>query len=101
MLIYNVTTKVDWSIADEWEQWMKEVHIPQIIETGCFVKYQFARLLETDEEEGPTFTAQYFANSRSSYDTYINEFAPAFREMIINKWGNKFIAFRSLMQLLD
>ena len=101
MLIYNVTTKVDWSIAEEWEQWMQQVHIPEVIATGCFVKHQFVRLLEVDEEEGPTYAAQYYATSKTSYDEYINQFAPQFRKMINNKWGDKFIAFRTLMQLVD
>ncbi len=36
MIIYNVTMKVDWTIAEEWLQWMQEIYIREIISTGCF-----------------------------------------------------------------
>jgi hypothetical protein len=101
MLIYNVTTKVDWSIASEWLKWMQEIHIPQVIATGCFVNHQLVRLLEVDEEEGPTYAAQYYAISKETYADYINIHAAAFRNEINNKWGNKFIAFRTLMESVD
>lgn len=101
MLIYNVTTKVDWSIADEWLQWMQAVHIPEVIGTGCFEKHQLVRLLEVDEEEGPTYAAQYFAVSKAKYEYYINHYAPAFGKQITGKWGDKYIAFRSVMEVVE
>lgn len=54
MLIYNITTKVDHSIADAWLQWMKEEHIPEVIATGCFSQSRILRLLEVDETDGLT-----------------------------------------------
>src|ERR1043165_1842011 len=101
MLIYNVTTKVDWSIADEWLQWMQEIHMPEVTGTGCFQKYQLVRLLEVDDEEGPTYAAQYFAASKTAYDDYIKHYAPAFKKQITGKWGDKYIAFRSLMEVVE
>lgn len=101
MLIYNVTTKVDWSIADDWLEWMKEEHIPAVMNSGCFERHHLVKLLEVDDEEGPTYAAQYFANSRLQYDEYIDNYASKFRGEVISKWGNKFIAFRTLMEIVD
>jgi len=100
-LIYNVTIKVDWSIHEEWLSWMKTEHIPQVLATQCFQKQQLVRLLETDETEGPTYAAQYYAQDRLAYETYLQSFAPALRQAGFDKWGNKFIAFRSLMQIVN
>ena len=36
MYIYNVTTKVHFSIQKEWLQWLQDEHIPEILETDCF-----------------------------------------------------------------
>lgn len=101
MFIYNVTIKVDPSIHEEWVIWMKEKHIPQVMATGCFIKHQFVRLLETDETEGPTYAAQYYAESKADYNRYIEIHAPALRQDGVNTWGNKFIGFRSLMQVVN
>jgi hypothetical protein len=100
MLIYNVTTKVDHSIADEWVEWMQQVHVPAVMSSGCFEKYQLVRLLEVDEDEGPTFAAQYYAASKAFYDEYNSTHAPQFRGDAMSKWGNKFISFRSLMEVI-
>lgn len=101
MIIYNVTIKLDWSIQQQWIEWMKETHIPAIMATGCFTTHQFVRLLDVDEEEGPTYAVQYFAETRQQLDNYIQQFAPALRQESFMKWGNKFIAFRTLMQVVQ
>jgi hypothetical protein len=101
MLIYNVTTKLDWSIAEEWVKWMQETHIPEVMGSGCFEKHQLVRLLEIDEEEGPTYAAQYYSASIASYEDYIANYAAKFREHVTEKWGNKFISFRTLLELVN
>ncbi|XVJ66803.1 MAG: DUF4286 family protein [Lacibacter sp.] len=98
MIVYNVTIKVDWSIHDAWLQWMKEEHMPEMVQTGCFTQFQLLRLLEVEEEEGPTYAAQYVADSKADYNRYIETYATGMREKGLNKWGNRFIAFRSVMQ---
>lgn len=98
MIVYNVTIKVDWSIHDAWLQWMKEEHMPEMVQTGCFTQFQLLRLLEVEEEEGPTYAAQYVADSKADYNRYIETHATGMREKGLNKWGNRFIAFRSVMQ---
>lgn len=101
MLIYNVTVKVDWSIHDEWVQWMLNEHLPEMINTSCFTNAKLLRLLETEEDDGPTYAAQYFAANRSDYDRYIKDHAPATRKKYTKKWGDNVLAFRSLMQVVE
>jgi hypothetical protein len=76
MIIYNVTTKTDWSIHAEWLQWMQEEHIPGILGTGLFQDCRIMRLLEVDETEGPTYAIQYQASGREDYDHYIRKVFP-------------------------
>ena len=40
MVIYNVTIKIDWSIHEHWLRWVREVHIPDVLATEMFYKYQ-------------------------------------------------------------
>ncbi len=53
-IIYNVTVKVEHSIATPWLEWMKNEHIPEVVATGCFTHGRMLRLLETDETDGLT-----------------------------------------------
>jgi hypothetical protein len=100
-VIYNVTIKISWPIHDAWLQWMKEKHIHDLMQTGCFTSYTFARLLDIDEEEGPTYSCQYHATSMAQYDTYISQHSKKMQQDGIEKWGNQFIAFRTLMQVVQ
>ena len=98
MFIYNVTIKLDHSIHTEWVHWMKEKHIPDVMQSGCFTGYKFVRLLDIEETEGVTYATQYFAETKEDYDRYISFFAPSLRNDSIKQWGNKFIGFRTLMK---
>ena len=72
MLIYNVTVKVNWAIHDAWLIWMQHEHMQDVVATGCFTHSQLIRLLETDEEDGPTYAAQYYTENKSNVFCRIN-----------------------------
>ena len=101
MFIYNVTIKVDHTIGGEWLKWMKEEHIPEMIATGCFSSAVILHLVEADDEEGTTYAIQYTAESKALYNRYIDKFADNMRAKGMTKWGNKFIAYRTLMKVVD
>lgn len=101
MLLYNVTAKVDWKIHDEWVHWMLHEHFPEMKNTGCFTKANLLRILEIDEEDGPTYAAQYLAENKENYDRYIKDHAAAVRKKYINKWGDRVVTFRTLMQAVE
>jgi len=101
MFIYNVTIKVANKVSEEWLEWLKKEHIPEVIATGCFYEYTILRLLEVDDSEGPTYAIQYKAESKSSYNKYIEQHAQLLRQKSFDKWGDNFIAFRSVMQIVN
>ena|SRR6478609_726693 len=98
MIIYNVTVKVSPARADEWVLWMKEEHMPELMATGLFAESRLSRLLEQDEAEGITFSAQYFCRNISDYRNYIEQYAPLMREKGLKRFGDQMIAFRSVME---
>ncbi|OIR12096.1 hypothetical protein GALL_63470 [mine drainage metagenome] len=100
MIIYNVTIKVEPDIHEAWVDWMKTKHIPEIMNTGCFTKFQFVKVLETDESDGFTYATQYYAATKEDYQKYIDQFAATLRQDAMKTWGNKFAGFRSLMQVV-
>lgn len=101
MIIYNVTSKVAFEIEKEWVKWMQEEHLAEVVATGCFTHAQLLRLLESYDDEGATYTAQYFATSKELQEKYIAQFAASLREKAFAKWGNRFIAFRSVMEVVQ
>jgi hypothetical protein len=100
-IIYNVTIKVEQPIAEVWLQWILREHIPDILKTKCFTGYKVVRLLEVDDSEGPTYAIQYTAASRADYNRYIEQYATEMRQRSFEKWGGRFIAFRTVMQVVQ
>ena len=100
MIIYNVTVKVESGIAEAWLDWLLNEHIPDIMTTECFTDYKVVRLLEVDDSEGPTYAIQYHAESKGLYNQYIIKHAETMRQKSYEKWGERFIAFRSVMQVV-
>ena len=100
MVLYNVTIKVDPSIAREWINWLNEEHIPDILATGCFTNAKVFHLLEQEESDGITYCVQYEALNKSDYEKYISTYATEMRKKATEKWNNQFIAFRSVLELV-
>jgi hypothetical protein len=101
MIVYNVTTKVEHSIADAWLAWLKEEHIPELVQTGCFTHAVILHLTEAGDADGLTYAVQYHARDREAYERYIEQYADELRKKAIDKWGNKFISFRTIMEVVN
>jgi len=101
MFIYNVTTKVLHQITSDWVKWIQSEHIPEILTTGCFTDATVLHLIEADDEEGATYAVQYHAESRALYNRYIEKYADGMRKRAMDKWGDKTISFRTLMQIVN
>ncbi len=100
MIIYNVTINLDESIHEEWLAWIKE-HIPQVLSTGKFTEAKLTKVLIDDKEEGPTYSVQYRAKSRKDLDNYYEFDAPKFRQEGISLFGDKMLAFRTELEIID
>jgi hypothetical protein len=98
MIIYNITCKIRWAILEPWLQWQWEEQIPATLATGLFDEYRLFRLLEQEEEEGPTFVIQFFSTSLERYQRFGREFALPLQQLAWDKWGDGFIAFRTVME---
>ncbi len=99
MILYNVTVNIDATIQKEWLAWMTEVHIPEVMATGCFTENKVCRIL-AEEQGGMAYSIQYFAPDMSTYIKYQTEFAPALQEEHAKKYNGKFGAFRTLLEVI-
>lgn len=100
MIIYNVTTKVAADTHFRWLQWLQEEHIPAMLATGLFHDYRISRLLEQDDEEGPTYVVQYFADSLKDYQSFADQHQQALRQSGYDLFGDRFIAFTTVMEVI-
>ncbi|MFT4062856.1 MAG: DUF4286 family protein [Edaphocola sp.] len=100
MIIYNITAKVASPEAERWLQWMRNVHIPEMMRTGLFGEYRLCRLLEQDDGDGDTFVVQYHCDSAEHYGTYQKEHATLMRKKQMDNFGTAYVAFHTAMEIL-
>jgi Domain of unknown function (DUF4286) len=98
MIIYNVTININHDAHDEWLKWMKEVHIPDVMKTGMFIENKILRLLGDEDSGGTTYAIQYTCATMEDYDRYRTAFAPALQKATTEKFKDKFVAFRTLLE---
>lgn len=101
MYIYNVTIKIDNSIEQPWLDWMIKEHIPEVMATGMFTEYRICRLVGLEENDGITFAIQYHVLDLDTFQKYQKEHAPRLKVQGKKLFPNKFVAFRTMMQILD
>ena len=102
MILYNVTCNVEKSIAAEWLDWMKSEHIPEVMSTGCFSDFKILRLLgQESDDEGINYAIQYTTNSVETLEHYRAEYGPALMAKTLAKYGDKVLAYRSVLELIS
>ncbi|HXB40515.1 MAG TPA: DUF4286 family protein [Bacteroidia bacterium] len=99
MYIYNVTINIDAIAHDEWLKWMREVHIPDVMSTGCFVDSRMLKILNV-EDEGTTYSVQYTFLNMSDIEEYKAKHGPRLQKDALDKFKDKFVAFRTLLEIV-
>jgi len=99
MIIYNVTVKIDNEVHDEWLNWMKTVHIPDVLKTGKFLENKLCKVL-VDDTDGTNYSIQYTAKDMDTLNTYFEEDAPALQAEHTERYKDKFVAFRTLLEVV-
>ena len=99
MIIYNITVNVENDIRDEWLQWMKTVHIPNVMKTKYFIENMICKVL-VDEEQGTTYSIQYTCDSVRDYEEYKKLHASRLQKEVADKYGQKQVSFRTLLEII-
>src|SRR5215213_1335561 len=100
MFIYNVTVQVDKDIVVPWMDWLREVHIPEVMSTGCFAEYKILELMESLRTSF-TYAVQYSATSMEMLQEYLQKHADALQKKASEKWGDNYIPFVSLLRVVN
>ncbi|RMG67533.1 MAG: DUF4286 family protein [Bacteroidetes bacterium] len=101
MLVYSVTASVVKEVAPEWLHWMQRTHIPEVMATGFFTDYTLHRLVQpVVDPERVTFNIHYRCASMGELARYRKEAAPALQQAHQQRYGERVLAFRSILSEL-
>lgn len=99
MIIYNVTINVQEDIHEEWVEWMKKEHIPEMLDTKKFTKALMTKVLVKEPMGGITYSVQYTAENREMLERYYAEDAEKLRSRS-KAFEGKFVAFRTELEVI-
>jgi hypothetical protein len=73
MVTYEITAVVEADLIEDYERYMREAHIPELLETGCFRAATFTR------SSPGRYRMRYEAPGQADLDRYLAEHAPRLR----------------------
>lgn len=100
MIVYNVTVSIDPTIEEDWLNWMKQTHIPDVMATGHFRDSKLCRV-NGEEQGGLTYAITYTALSQEDYDLYQKNHSPKLQREHTVRYEGRFAAFRTLLTVVE
>ena len=100
MIIYNVTITVEATVLNEWLNWMKRYHIPDVLDSGFFISATISRVLSNLENEH-TYAIAYTCKNIKELQKYQRNLASKLQKKYIKKYGKKTVAFRTILESIE
>ena len=98
MILYNITTNITADMEQDFIDWMKSTHIPDVLETGIFFDHKFFKLLHDSEDGSINYSIQFFTENLDKMMEYERLHAPKLREKTRERYQDKAVSFRSLLE---
>ena len=100
MIVYNVTISIDKDAENHWLDWMKNTHIPDVMQKELFIDCKISRVLEEAAGGGNTYAIAYLCKNMRNYEKYHNKFASKLQAEHRNKFAGRFVAYRTLLEVV-
>lgn len=99
-IIYNVTVNVDHEVHDDWLEWMKSKHIPDVMNTGMFLECKMSKIM-AESDGGISYAIGYLSPDMETLKQYQQVFAPALQAEHAERYNGKFAAFRTFLRVVE
>ncbi len=101
MILYNITFNIEVEIQHDWNSWMKQHYIPFVLETGLFSDVKIFKLLNETENQGLTYSVQFFSDSLAKVNQYLENFANQILEKHNEAFRYKHVSFMTILESVD
>lgn len=101
MYLYNITFNIEPDIKQQWISWMKDEYISFVLNTGFFKEVKLFRLLNETENQGFTYSVQFFSDSLDKINQYLENSANEIvdRHNLLFKY--KHVSFMTILESVD
>lgn len=98
MILFNTTVIISNSAENDWLEWMKKTQIPAVMATGLPDDYRLFRLVTDIDQEGTTYTCQYFFTTMAAYDLYCVEYQDVFNGELYGRFKDQHFYFQTVLE---
>ena len=101
MILYSITFNIEPEIQNDWLIWMKNEYFPFGLGTNLFIDVKMFRLITETENQGLTYSVQFFSESLKKVNTYLEKFAPEIVERHNKAFKYKHVSFMTILESID
>jgi hypothetical protein len=104
MIKYKVEIDIKVEKEENWRNWMKETHIRDVVNTGCFYDFNFQKINYNGKKIPAGYSRyeiEYFSESRKKYDEYDQKWAPTLQAEHSKLYEGSFKAERMIYDIED
>lgn len=95
MIIYEITAAVRADLVEKYEKYMRERHIPDLLETGYFRAAHFTRSAEN------RYRTRYEARDQTALDQYLKNDAERLRADFLEHFPEGVTVTRDVWEVLE
>jgi hypothetical protein len=94
-----VWAQVDKQIEDDWNQWMDEVHIPNVVQAEGFVGGRKFKVLRDAAGLSFNYVTVYEIKTLDAVESYQSgDYADAMRQEVSDRYGYQVMSARTVLQ---
>lgn len=94
MIIYEITAKIRLDLIKEFEGFMQDVHVPDLLDTGFFEGAEMSRITDG------VYQIQYFVKDRDTLKEYLDGDAKRLREDFNQQFPEGVSTSREILEVL-
>ena len=99
MIVYKVIIQIEKKIEKDWLNWMRDVHIPEIMDLNIFYKSRLFNIINKKAKEFSSFCIEYYCRSEEEYNIYKKKYSKNLQIKHIEKFKGKFNGKRLILSL--
>lgn len=101
MITYSVFIYLKKVAESDWLNFIKQKHIEEVMNTGCFIEYKFQKQIESDNEDEVNFRIDYYLKNMDKMNEYIEIHSTALKQDVLDRFGGYFRAERRIYEHIE
>ncbi len=101
MLIFNTSYHISQNFYNEWFSWLRSEHIPFMLASGKFRSPQLAKIIQTDETDGSSYSLQFNIENMDELLQWHEENGQYFDTHCSRKFGSEVLFFSTVLEIAE